>query len=171
MSLILIAAVGLALLIWAGRAWFAKGPTKQDSLGALIPAEVSLQAQPLLTEVESSFYNLLRLAVQEHYLVFAQVPLWCLFDVKGTSREARAAFMRSIALKRVDFVLVHPGTLTAAKVVELDDTSQPSGPRQARQQLIDTALHAAGIECVRLQAPLPSTVPALASLLGIESDE
>lgn len=171
MSLLLMAALGLILMIWAGKTWFEKRPSKQDAPASPIPADVSLQTQPLLTEAEGSLYNLLRLAVQDHYLVFAQVPLWRLFDIKAASREGRLTFLRSIALKRVDFVLVHPGTLTAAKVVELNDPSAPPGPSLARQRLLDAALQAAGIDCVRLQPPFPSTVPALATLLGLGADE
>ena len=51
---------------------------------------VSLHAQPLLTKDEAAFYNLLKLTVQDYYLVLAQVPVWCLVDVQSKDPKARA---------------------------------------------------------------------------------
>ncbi|MBI4401814.1 MAG: DUF2726 domain-containing protein [Nitrospirae bacterium] len=132
---------------------------------------VSLHAQPLLTKEEAAFYNLLRLAVQDRYLLFAQVPVWCLVEVRAADRQARAAFLNKIALRRVDFVLVHPGTLAVEKVIELDDPSQASPQRQARNRLIEAVFTKAGITLVRLKAREPYTVPRLAALLGLEPAE
>jgi hypothetical protein len=168
---LLMATVCLLLLSWLGWSWFRKGTGRDNAGEASQQADVSIQAQPLLTEPEASFYNLLRLAVQDQYLVFAQVPLWCLVEVSTSDRTARASFMRKAALKRVDFVLVHPGTRTAVKVVELEDPALASIQRRARNRLVDMTLKAAGIDCIRLTAPLPHTVPALASLLDIEIDD
>lgn len=171
MSALLLAAAGLPLLAWFGWSWFGKRTGKTEADKASLPADLSVQVQPLLTEAEAFFYNLLRLAAQDHYLVFAQVPLWCLFEVTASDRGARASFLNRIAFKRVDFVLVHPGTRAAVTVVELEDGSETSGARQARNRLVDVTLKAAGIACIRLKAPLPSTVPALASLLGIQAED
>src|SRR5688500_4066564 len=98
----------LAALLWMGTTRIGRTRRTGDE-ATLIPAGVSLTAQPLLTNAEASFYNVLRLAVQDEYLVFAQIPLWCLVDVTASTRQARHAFLSQIALKRVDFVLVHPG--------------------------------------------------------------
>ncbi len=171
MTELLIASACLLLLVGLGWSWFARGTGRRNACEASFPADVSVQAQPLLTEPEAFFYNLLRLAVQDQYLVFAQVPLWCLFDITASDRDTRASFLSKIALKRVDFVLVHPGTRTAVKVVELEDGSETSLARQARNRLVDMTLKAAGIDSIRLKAPLPSTVPALASLLGIQLED
>ena len=161
----------LVLLVWLGRSRFGSGVKKKASPESLFPAEITIRAQPLLTEAEAFFYNLLRLAAQDEYLVFAQVPLWCLLDLTATDRAARASFLNRIAFKRVDFVLVHPGTRVVAKVVELEDGSEAADSRQARNRLVDLTLKAAGIDCIRLKAPLPSTVPALASLLGLQTED
>ncbi|MBM4122437.1 MAG: DUF2726 domain-containing protein [Nitrospira sp.] len=162
--------IATSFLLVGGLGWSWPGKrTGQKKAGqASVPADISLQAQPLLTEAEAFFYNLLRLAAQDHYLVLAQVPLWCLLDVTASDRDVQASFLKRIALKRVDFVLVHPGTRTAVKVVELDDGSDVSPGRQARNRLVEAVLNEAGIECIRLKAPQPSTVSQLAKLLGIE---
>lgn len=171
MTGLLIAIACLLLLGWLGWAWSARGRARKEAGEISVPADISVQAQPLLTETEAFFYNLLRLAAQDQYLVLTQVPLWCLCDVTASDRDARASFLNTIALKRVDFVLVHPGTRTAAKVVELEDGSERSRARQTRNRLIDATLTAAGIECIRLTAPLPSTVPALAERLGLQAED
>ena len=167
-------AVGLVLL--AGLVWLRlrsrAGPDVPSAVkGALIPPGVLIESQPLLTETEAAFYNLLRLAVQDRYLVFAQIPVWCLLNVKSSDRAARAAFLSRIALKRLDFVLVHPGTLKAEKVVELEVPSEASPQKQERNRLIDEIAKRGGIELVRVNPQETHTVPELAVLLDIQPDD
>ena len=129
---------------------------------------VSLQAQPLLTKDEAAFYNLLKLTVEDRYLVFAQVPVWCLLDVQSKDPKARATFFNMIALRRVDFVLVHPGTLATEKIIELNDPAVPVAQREDRNKLIDGVFKEAGIALVRLQNPGSYSAPTLAAALGLE---
>lgn len=130
---------------------------------------VSVRAQPLLTKEEAAFYNLLKLTVQDRYLVLAQVPVWCLVDVHAQDHRARAAFLNQIALRRVDFVLVHPGTLATEKIIELDDPALPAAQKEARNTLIDGVFKEAGIPLVRLRNPGSLTAPALAAALGLDA--
>ncbi len=129
---------------------------------------VSLHAQPLLTKDEAAFYNLLKLTVEDRYLVLAQVPVWCLVDVRATDPKARAAFLNTIAFRRVDFVLVHPGTLATQKIIELDDPTVPASQKEVRNKLIDGIFKEAGIALVRLQNPGSYTAPTLAAALGLQ---
>ena len=133
--------------------------------------QVSVHAQPLLTKDEAAFYNLLRLTVQDRYLVFAQVPVWCLVDVQSHDAKARAAFLEKIALRRVDFALVHPGTLAVFKVIELDDPTIPPFQKTARNALIDAVFKEAGIGLIRLENPGSYTALKLASALGLEAGD
>lgn len=157
-----------ALLKREGAAADTTGPAHSE---AAIPAGVSIRAQPLLTEVEAVFYNLLRLTVQDQYLLCAQVPVWCLVQVAGADRQARAAMLDRIALKRVDFALIHPGTLVPAKVVELEDPTDVSERKQARDRLLDTIFAAANVEVVRLDVHRRYTVPQLAELMGMALED
>ncbi|HJU05971.1 MAG TPA: DUF2726 domain-containing protein [Nitrospiraceae bacterium] len=136
-----------------------------------IPAGITLSSQPLLTRAEASVYNLLRLAARDHYLVFSQIPIWCVVEISAADQKVRQAFLQQIALKRVDFALVHPGTLTVAKVVELEEGTEPSAQRQARNRLIDEILKTAGIEVVRLAPQSSSSVPDIAVLLDLDPIE
>lgn len=167
--LILLAVPILTVLVWW--LWAMKRTGQEKSHGAGIPAGVSLRGRPLMTKAKAALYNLMRLAVQEQYLVFAQVPVWCLVDVRAQDHRARTEFLRKLSFNRVDFVLVHPGTLAVAKVVKLDDEAQPSSQGQVRDGLIDAVFTEAGIAFIRLKAQQSYTVPALAALLGVEPVE
>lgn len=129
--------------------------------------QVSLQAQLLLTKDEAAFYNLLRLTVQDQYLVFAQVPVWCLVDARASDPKARTTFLNQIALRRVDFALIHPGTLATFKIIELDDPAISLAQKEARNKLIDSVFKEAGIALVRLKNPGSYTAPTLAAALGL----
>ncbi len=129
---------------------------------------VSIRSQPLLTKDEAAFYNLLKLTVEDRYLVLAQVPVWCLVEVTGKDQKALAAFLNSIALRRVDFVLIHPGTLATVKIIELDDPVVPAAQMEARNKLIDSVFKEAGITLVRLKNPGAYSAPTLAAALGLQ---
>jgi hypothetical protein len=130
---------------------------------------VSIRSQPLLTKEEAAFYNLLKLTVEDRYLVFAQVPVWCLVDVQAKDPKAHAAFFNTIALRRVDFVLVHPGTLATEKIIELDDPAVPAAQKEGRNKLVDGVFKEAGIPLVRLKNPGSYSAPTLAAALGLDT--
>ncbi len=136
-----------------------------------IPDGVFLEPQPLLSPPEATFYNVLRLAVQDRYLVLTQVPLWCLAAVKAADAARRRAFLSMLAFKRLDFALVHPGTLVVEKVIELEDPAAATPQRQARAKLIDELCRAIGVEVVRLNGATAYTPAALATALGLEPEE
>ncbi len=164
-------AIGIALVFWAGRRSAMSAGRRRHRHEPVIPPGVTIRSQPLLTGAEAGLYNTLRLAVQEQYLVFAQVPLWCLVTVQAQERLARADFLTRIALRRVDFVLVHPGTLAVSKVIELDSQAGTISQRLERDQLVEAVCKAARLELVRLRRRNEYTVPKLAALLGIEPEE
>lgn len=172
-GMLLLGLVGLLLLLWARmrrRTADRAGGRLPPSLSS-VPSGVTLSPHPLLSETEATFYNLLRLAVQDRFLVFAQVPVWRLAEIQAQDRRTRAAFLNQVALKRVDFALVHPGNRTVAKVVELQDAVPPSPQREARARLLDAVCRGAGIEVIRLDGRAAYTVPALAARLGLEPEE
>jgi hypothetical protein len=168
MEAILIGSIAtgvLLLLLWKRNS--PSDPVKGQ--GPVFPAGTKVTPSPLLTEQEVLLYNLIRLAVQDQYLVFSQVPLWAFvhIDVAG---EIRSQAFRQIALKRVAFVLVHPGSRQVEQVVQVEDVASRGGQGE-RQRVIESVLDAAGIKLVTLRVQKTYTVPALASLLGCEPDE
>ncbi len=172
-GMLLLGLFGLLLLLWARvrrRTADRSGGRMQPNIPPLPPG-LTLTQQPLLSEAEAAFYNLLRLAVQDQFLVFAQVPVWRLVNIQTQDRQARAAFLNQVAFKRVDFALVHPGSRAIAKVVELRDAAPPSPQRQARDRLLEAVCGEAGIELIRLDGQAAYTVPTLAARLGLEPEE
>ena len=146
-------------------------PAPKPREAPIIPSDILLQAQPLLTQTEAALYNLLCLAVKEHFLVFAQVPLWCLVDIRAGNRASRSAFLQQVAFKRAQFVVVHPGTLRVERVVELDDPADLSPQKQARDRLFDAIFRQARIPVVRLDTQQEYTVAVLAGLLGVVPED
>lgn len=172
MIMMLIGVILCVVLIWY--LWPQRPKTAPQNADPAIPDEVSLRAQPLLTQEEAAFYNVLQLAVHEQYLVFARVPIWSLVQIKAKDpKDIRiaASFLNRISKKCVDFVLVHPGTLDVEKVVELEDSSNGRPHKQLRDRLAQLVCRSAGITMVKIKAQDAYTAPALASLLGVETQE
>jgi hypothetical protein len=164
---VVVSGLVIFLAVWAGRRWIRRSSEATSTGGYSLPPKISLHSQPLMTKAEAMFYNVLRLAVQDHYFVFPQIPLWCVVDVTSIDARARQAFFTQIALKRLGYVLVHPGTLTAVTVVELEEES-PSSHRQARNRLVEDIVKTAGIELIRIPAQPSYTVSEIAGLLNLE---
>jgi len=167
LGLFIVARFGLSL--WRQGRKGPGGPRPTSTSGpATIPPSVRFEPQPLLSEGEAGLYNLIRVAAQEQFLVFAQVPVWCLVDVRAADDRTRAMVLSRIAFKRVQFVLAHPGTLRVVKVVEVDDPNDTSLQKEARERLLDVVFQRAGIPILRLNAQMEYSVAALAGLLGVE---
>ena len=165
---LLISLSFLAFLAWRLKTSTTVEPTRKEPY--VLPPNVTLYPQPLLTDTDLLLYNLIRLAVEDHYLVFARVPLWSVVRVEA-ERTARSQVLRQIALKQLDFVLVHPGTKTADHVVLLEEGSLPQSHEVTRKQEIQSVLQAAGIASTILSPNMSYTVPQLAQLLGVSDDD
>lgn len=158
----------LAFLVWRLRVSSTNMSVKKDTF--VLPPNVTLRPQPLLTDAELLLYNLVRLAVEDHYLVFARVPLWSVISVEAEGKT-RTQVLRQIALKQLDFVLVHPGTKAAEQVVLLEEGFPPQPHELTRRQEVQSILQAAGITLTTLNTRTSYTVPQLAQLLGVEDGE
>ena len=158
----------LAFLVWRLRISSTTGPVREETF--VLPPGVTLRPQPLLTDTDLLLYNLIRLAVEDHYLVFASVPLWSVVSIEAEGK-ARTQVLRQIALKQLDFVLVHPGTKAAEQVVLLEEGFPPQPHEVTRRRDVQSVLQAAGITLTILNPHTSYTVPQLAQLLGINDDE
>jgi len=158
----------LAFLVWRLRASSTSGPVGKEPF--VLPPGVTLRPQPLLTDTDLLLYNLIRLAVEDHYLVFARVPLWSVVTVEGEG-TARSQVLRQIALKQLDFVLVHPGTKAAEQVVLLEEGFPPQPREITRKRELQSVLQAAGITLTTLKPHTSYTVPQLAQIFGVGDDE
>ena len=158
----------LVFLIWRLRVSSASGPVSKETF--VLPPGVTLRPQPLLTDTDLLLYNLIRLAVEDHYLVFARVPLWSVVSVEAEGK-ARSQVLRQIALKQLDFVLVHPGTKVAEQVVLIEEGVPPQPLEVTRRRETHAVLQAAGITLTTLKSHTSYTVPQLAQLFGVGDDE
>jgi hypothetical protein len=160
--------VVLVTALLAGLLWRTyRGWSRRDqSRSFVLPHGAVLRPQPLLGEQDLLFYNLIRLAVQDRYLVFAGVPLWSFLAVEADG-ESRTDVLRHLALKRADFVLVHPGSRVVEQVVQVDQEPLVDAARGGTPEDIQRIVHAAGIRVTTLQAQLSYTIQELAQLLDV----
>jgi hypothetical protein len=158
----------LVFLVWRLRVSLIPGQARTETFS--IPSGVTFRPQPLLTDTDLLLYNLIRLAVEDHYLVFARVPLWSVVSVEAEGK-ARSQVLRQIALKQLDFVLVHPGTKAAEMVVLLEEGLKPQPHEIAWRREVESVVRAAGIALTTLKPHISYTVPQLAQLLGVGDDE
>ena len=165
--------VGIGIVLLAFLVWRLKYSLTERPIGKrpfVLPPGVTLRPQPLLTNTDLLLYNLIRLAVEDHYLVFARVPLWSVVTVEAEG-AVRSQVLRQIALKQLDFVLVHPGTKATEQVVLVEEDSPPQPQEIARRQEIQSVLQAAGITLTTLNPHTSYTVSQLAQLFGVDNGE
>ena len=168
MKILVLGAITLAvILLWRYLARARR--RKKQTLPFAIPSGVTIGPARLLSDEEVALYNLLRMAVQEHYLVFCQVPLWSFVSVEAAGKM-RSHVLRQIALKRVDFVLVHPGSCRVERVVQIERESSPPHQNE-RQSVIESVLDAAGIKLTKLQPRKHHSLPDLTARLGVAGEE
>lgn len=98
----------------------------------------------LLSPAERDFYEVLRQAVGNRYLIFAKVRLLDLLWLPQNLSN-RQTHMNRVQTKHVDFVLCDPQTVSPALVIELDDASHQLPKRQERDIFLNEVLRVAGI--------------------------
>lgn len=144
--------------------------TKKNVSRNIMPSDFTLSPTPLLGEDEVALYNLLRMVVQERYLVFAKVPLGSFLTVDAVGGKERIQVLRHLALKRVDFALVHPGSRQVEQVVQIEPQS-PELHQMESQHIIESLLDTAGIKLRKLQAKKTYPLAHLATRLEIAAEE
>lgn len=167
---VVIAAVVLvlALGLWV---WLRPRPTAPSAPAddeTLLLKGATVVRHPLLSDAALSIYNLIKLAVEDQYLVFAQVPVWALVGIRTADPATRTRLLRKLALRRVDIALMHPGTRTVHTAVFLDGEARPGEARRRGDGVVKTLLQAAGIAVVRLDATKSYSVATLAKALGLQ---
>lgn len=166
-----VAIVLPAILIAGALLWWliARYQTPTNPVSPVLVPGVSIASVPFLTDTQASFYNLLRLAVSERYLVFAHVPLWAIVGVEAGGK-LRARVFSQIALKRVDFVLVHPGSRQVEQAILVEEGS-PRPHEAERRAIITSVLEVAGVPLRRVEAQKSYSVADLSALLGLAAED
>lgn len=96
MKLLLLVTIVTVIIFSIWRYRTRSGRRKKDVSLTAMPSNFSLHPTPLLAEDEVALYNLLRMVVQERYLVFAKVPLGSFLRVDATGE--RIGFKCSVIL-------------------------------------------------------------------------
>jgi very-short-patch-repair endonuclease len=119
----------------------------------------------LLTAAEGDFFAVLQAAAPTDILIFAQVRLANLVQVKQSARRDKSHWWR-IQAKCVDFVLCEPRTFIPRLVIELDDRSHDRADRQERDTFVDSVLAAAAIPILHIRWQRHYDVSALAAQIA-----
>ncbi len=161
--------LGIGALVFLGSlAWETFGRRRvPGALSGSLPSGMTFAAKPLLTDQEVQLYNLLRLAVEDRYLLFTQIPLWSVLDLRVPSGTPPAETLRELALKRATFVLVHPGSRLVEKVVQVERPVPEDAQNGAHDSMFDAALRAAGVQLIRLSPLHAYTIPGLVTVLDL----
>ena len=160
---------GPALLVW--RTFFRRSRNRLRPAPFVLPPGVLLRPQPLLGERELLLYNVIRMAAEDRYLVFAQVPLWSFLAVEAGD-ESRLEVLRHLALKRADVVLVHPGSRIVDQVVQFEaPKSTPDSSVVPPPGEVQRIVEAAGIRVTTLEIQSNYTIQELAGILEMSDPE
>lgn len=102
-----------------------------------------------LSQAELSFFRVLQMAIGDQYTIQAKVNLGDLLFVPGNNSTA---YRNKIDRKHVDFLLCDPTSMRPVCAIELDDRSHRRTDRKQRDELVDSAMSAAGLRLVRVTA-------------------
>lgn len=177
MGMEILIAVGLSVLVailgyqWVRNRYLASHRQKGGT-GLSLSESVSVEPRVLLAKSEAALFNVLRLAVQDSYLVLAKLPLRHIVKLDTQDQSAKRGLFKSIQRMTLDFVLVHPGTLTAAWVIVLvDEVESEENEEGSSVDLLDALCHESGIDVLRLDAQTTYTIPQLVQRLGLAEEE
>lgn len=141
--------------------------SRHDMKATILSGEISLMSRPLLSKGEATLLNLIRLAVQDSYLVFAKLPVSSLVKVSEEDKDIRRSIMKAIQSVRVDVALIHPGTLCSTKVIKFVPDEESFDQQNERERFAEAVLREAGIEIIQLELFTTYTVAKLVDLLGL----
>jgi hypothetical protein len=156
-------ALVVALVGWA----LANRRSSGQRIAVQLEPGIDVALKPVLSEAQARFYNLLRLAVGDRYLIFAHVPLWCVVDVPMPESGSRVPLLSQLALKRAAFVLVHPGTRHAEKVVDWKGENGIDSSEERPDPLLETVLKSVGVQLVTINARDSHTLADLTALFDL----
>ena len=107
----------------------------------------------LCSPAERSFLGVLEQLIDDKYRILLKVRLADLLEIeKGVSKSLRQSAFNRISRKHVDFVVCGKNDLSILGVIELDDQSHKAVKRQERDSFLDSAMNAAGIPILHIQA-------------------
>ncbi len=167
----LLAALGVVvwMLVRPGRSRVT-GVTGEFGVDTRPPETVAARARELMDDAEVALLNLLALAARDRFLVLAKMPLTRLIRLQVRDDFDAEVVAKSIRSITVDFVLLHPGTRRAAKVVFVQKPGDESSSWSVRYPWLDTLFRDAEIEVIRLDPMAWHDMEKLTEVLGITDE-
>lgn len=125
---------------------------KRDWFGFLLrrelpPIGVPFRKKSLLSDAELVFYNVLKEAVGERFVILLKVGVRDLVEI--TQREVNKVALNRIAAEQIDFVLCDQDTLHPVVAIELDDSTLYPRDRAARDAFINELFRVIGVALIR----------------------
>jgi hypothetical protein len=103
----------------------------------------------LLTQGEAAFYSVLIQAIPPGTNLAPKVRVADILDCSGENRQSH---FNRISRKHVDFVLINARTTEFLLIIELDDKTHQRRDRQERDEFLDRAFQAAGLNVLHVKA-------------------
>ena len=123
-------------------------PTKEPRGDDVLPYRLT---QRFLSPAELSFYKVLLQVLPEEMVVTVKPRLGdILFVPRGSA--GRWALQNKIQSKHVDFLLCSEQTMAPQLAIELDDKSHARADRIERDEFVDQAFAAAGLDVLHVKA-------------------
>ncbi len=135
-----------------------------------IEKQITVRAQPLMNGSEVAVFNLLLMAVRDHFLLLSKVPLRNLLQLRVDDASSKRAVAQALRNVTVDFVLVHPGTRLPVKVVFLEKPDDDVLVSPAQGWLVEALFLKVGIEVIWLDQDIRYSMEQLTNLLGLQEE-
>lgn len=120
---------------------------KRRPLGFLSAAHFPHRRRSLLSPDEQEFYEVLKLAVGDRFLILLKVGIRDLCEI--TNREVNHAAFNRVAAEHVDFVLCDQTTLAPVVAIELDDSTRYGQDRAERDSFMKELFRVIGVSLIR----------------------
>ena len=166
-GLIVVAGLVVVVMLWRRRR---KLLPAHDAWIDGIEERITVRTQPLMKDAEVSVFNLLLLAVRDHFLVLSKIPVRNLLQLRVEDDSSKRAVAQALRNVTVDFVLVHPGTRLPVKAVFLEKPGDDATASYAREWLVEALFLKAGIEVIWLDREARYSVEQLTHLLGLDEE-
>jgi hypothetical protein len=126
------------------------GPSRETitSIASKVtPINFPYRRKSLLSAAELAFYNVLKAAVGDRFVILLKVGVRDLVEI--THREVNQAAFNRVTAKHVDFVLCDQITLHPVVAIELDDSSHYRRERADRDAFINELFRVIGVALIR----------------------
>jgi uncharacterized protein DUF2726 len=111
------------------------------------PISFPYRRKSLLSPAELAFYNALKAAVGDRFIILLKVGVRDLCEI--THQEVKQAAFNRVAAKQVDFVLCDQTTLSPVVAIELDDSTNLPRDRAERDVFMNELFRVIGVALIR----------------------